>query len=72
MSTLTILYKRILANASKVLNLPAIEDETQVRYSEISDSILTLKCYVLETCRGLPARPSNLTQTYHRTLNIQP
>ena len=31
MSTLSILYKRILANASKVSNLPAIEDETQVR-----------------------------------------
>ncbi|KAF8798193.1 hypothetical protein BYT27DRAFT_7123978 [Phlegmacium glaucopus] len=30
MSTLTILYKRILANASKASNLPAIEDETQI------------------------------------------
>jgi len=42
MSTLTILYKRILANASKASNLPEIEDETQVCYNEISNSILTL------------------------------
>ena len=33
-ASLTIIYKRVLANASKVSNLPAIEDETrtQVRY----------------------------------------
>ena len=68
MSTLTILYKHILANASKALNLPAIEDETQVRrQSKIFNQHFEIDqvSRYLENCSGLSARSSNRTQTHH-------